>query len=111
MRLTASVTLISAAPEARSFKGHTCNISTYGLSLIISGITPDDAAKLSQNSNLLILVSLPTKIIKMVATTTYCRIFDEKKPEQGFFIGAQITEMSEDERNFYDAYLEQCTGK
>lgn len=111
VRLAASVTLISAAPESRSFKGHTCNISTYGLSLIISGITPDDAVKLSQNSNLLILVSLPTKIIKMVATTTYCRIFDEKKPEQGFFIGAQITEMSEDERNFYDAYLEQCTGK
>lgn len=110
-RLAASVTIAGVEPAAHSFKGHTCNISKSGLSLIISGITTDEAAKLNRNSKLLVLVSLPTKIIQIEATPTYWQIFDEKKPEQGFFFGAQITKMSEDERSFYDEYLKQYAGK
>ncbi len=108
-RLVVGITLPDAEPQSHT--GYTCNVSESGLALILTGISKDDAAKLSANGKLLILLALPAKSIKIQAAGLYCKVFNEQALELGFFLGVSITGMSDDDRNVYLEYMKELAAE
>ena len=102
--LITGVTVFDAENQPRSFVGHTRNISKSGLSIILSSISADDFI-ISEGEKLTLLIVLPTRRIKLTATTVYCKLLSEEKPAGGYMIGAQIVKMSDTDRRYYVEYL------
>jgi hypothetical protein len=87
--------------------GSTQNISATGVSLIVRHF-PIDAEYCAEEDNrrLLVVVYLPTGSVEMRVAPVRCIPLDQKRPEKGFFIGAQIEEIDNDGRERFIHYLD-----
>ena len=88
-----------------SLNGHTLDVSTTGLALIVPAIRIGEHYLAGSDRKLHIKLELPSGPVEMkVATVRYESLEDES----GYLIGARITEMSDSDRKSFEKYVSTC---
>ena len=108
-RLEFSVLLRDTEPNAggvqhlRACAGHTVNISAHGLAVVLHAQNIDEQYLLGAEGSMAIELDLPNgSAIEIQATPVRY-----EKQEEGYLIGARISEMSERNRRLYEEYLRE----
>lgn len=109
VRLDFSVLMRDAEPSQsgvqhlRACSGHTLNVSTHGLAVVLHAQNIDEQYLLGAEGSMAIELDLPNGLsIEFSATPVRY-----EKLEDGYLIGARISEMSERNREFFETYLGQ----
>jgi hypothetical protein len=109
VRLDFSVLMRDAEPSQsgvqhlRACSGHTMNVSAHGLAVVLHAQNIDEQYLLGAEGSMAIELDLPNGLsIEFSATPVRY-----EKLEDGYLIGARISEMSERNREFFEAYLRQ----
>ena len=115
VRLAVSVSLVETKKvvngprHAASLAGYTRDISTTGLALILPAIRIGDNYLTGENRTLEILIEHEAEPLVIYATSTRYEKLDEEGAVKGYLIGVKITEMSDDDRARYIAYMSKLT--
>src|SRR5229473_6617507 len=89
----------------RAVAGHTVNISEMGLAVVLHAQNIDEQYLLGAEGSMAIELDLPNGLsIEIQATPVRYEKLDE-----GYLIGARISEMSERNKEFFDAYLQESS--
>jgi hypothetical protein len=111
-RLEFSVLLREAATSdggvqhLRAVAGHTVNISEAGLAVVLHAQNIDEQYLLGAEGSMAIELDLPNGLsIEIQATPVRYEKLDE-----GYLIGARISEMSERDRGLFMEYLSELAG-
>ncbi|HXI62627.1 MAG TPA: PilZ domain-containing protein, partial [Pyrinomonadaceae bacterium] len=84
----------------------TVNISALGLAVVLHAQNIDEQYLLGTEGSMAIELDLPNGLsIEFSATPVRYEKLDE-----GYLIGARISEMSERNREFFEAYLREISG-
>jgi PilZ domain-containing protein len=87
----------------RACAGHTLNISAHGFAVILHAQNIDEQYLLGGEGSMAIELDLPNGLsIEIQATPVRY-----EKLEEGYLIGARISEMSERNRELFEEYLEE----
>jgi len=96
----------SGVQHLRACSGHTVNISAHGLAVVLHAQNIDEQYLLGTEGSMAIELDLPNGLsIEFSATPVRYEKLDE-----GYLIGARISEMSERNREFFEAYLREISG-
>jgi hypothetical protein len=108
-RLDFSVLMRDAEPSEggvqhlRACAGHTVNISAHGLGVVLHAQNIDEQYLLGAEGSMAIELDLPNGLsIEIQATPVHY-----EKLEEGYLIGARISEMSERNRGLFEEYLRE----
>jgi len=109
VRLDFSVLLRDTEPDTsgvqhlRACAGHTMNISTHGLAVILHAHNIDEQYLLGAEGSMAIELDLPNGLsIEIQATPVRY-----EKLAEGYLIGARISEMSARSRELFEEYLQE----
>lgn len=91
--------------RTHSVDGHTVDLSPNGMALIVSTIRLGDQHLVGDNRSLHLNLKLPHSPVEMKVTPIRYEKFEEDEAQSGYLIGVQITEMSDDDREKFSAYL------
>lgn len=113
-RLVCSISLLSKKAQAngsgsgrvRSLEGHTLDVSASGLCLLMPAIRIGEQYLTGEGRTLLIQLELPDGAIQMQAVAVRYERLEQDETNLGYFIGTRITEMSEENRARFNAYLQ-----
>jgi PilZ domain len=87
--------------------GHTLDVSTTGLALIVPAIRMGEHYLAGSDRKLHIKLQLPSGPVELkVATVRYESLDDDS----GYLIGARIIEMSDSDRTSFDKYVSKLAG-
>ena len=87
-------------------EGHAYDISSTGLAMILPAIRIGEHYLAGEDRMLLIVLELPSGPVQMRATSVRYERLDESLSDEGYLIGARITQMSEAHRTQFLSYLE-----
>jgi hypothetical protein len=88
-----------------TLKGHTLDVSTTGLALIVPAIRIGEHYLAGDERRLHVKLELPTGPVEMKVATVRYEGLDENQETTGYLIGARIIEMSDQHRASYDSYV------
>ena len=114
VELALIVSFANAKPKARDderalkLAGYTRDISSTGLALIVPSIRIGGQYITGENRKLEVKLKLPNGTITAKATPVRYNPLEEDT-DTGYLIGAQIVEMSDEDREQYEAYLRTLT--
>jgi hypothetical protein len=91
----------------RAVAGHTVNLSALGLAVILHAKNIDEQYLTGGNASMSIELDLPSGL----AIEIEAKPVRYEKREEGYLIGAQITEMSERDRELFEEYLRELAGR
>jgi hypothetical protein len=102
----------SVAPEGskangrrpQSLKGYTRDVSAKGLGLIVPAIRIGERYLAGENCRLTITLELPSGPIEVRAIAMRYEPLEDEI-DQGYLIGARITEMSDEDLKLFKAFL------
>lgn len=110
VRLTFTVSLSDPRANSNGFRrlptidGHTLDVSTTGLALIVPAIRIGEHYLAGADRKLHIKLQLPSGPVQMkVASVRYESLEDQE--ETGYLIGARILEMSDTDRASFQKYI------
>ena len=106
-------TISLADPRANSngsrrlptLNGHTLDISSTGLALIVPAIRIGEHYLAGAERKLFVKLDLPTGPVEMKVATVRYESLEESREETGYLIGARISEMSDQDRTSYNSYV------
>lgn len=108
VRLEVTVTLATPTKangrRPASLQGYTRDISENGLGLIMPAIRIGDRYLAGENCRLAITLELPDRPIQLTASSARYEPLDDPA-EMGFLIGVNITNISDEDRKVFTAYL------
>lgn len=87
--------------------GHTLDISTTGLALIVPAIRIGEHYLAGSDRRVYLKLQLPGGPIEMKVATVRYEALEETDEETGYLIGARIVEMADADRASFDKYLAQ----
>ena len=92
-------------------KGHTQDISTTGLALIVPTIRIAEHYLAGVDKRLFVRLEIPdgTVDVKLIPVRYVC--LEDDPEDQGYLIGAHIEEMSEKDRSLFKQYVEDLLKK
>ena len=91
----------------RACSGHTLNVSTHGLAVLLHAQNIDEQYLAGGEGSMAIELDLPNGMsIEIHATPVRYEKLDE-----GYLIGARISEMSERNRAVFEEYLQEIAGE
>ncbi|HXT61512.1 MAG TPA: PilZ domain-containing protein [Pyrinomonadaceae bacterium] len=97
----------SGVQHMRAVAGHTVNLSTGGLAVMLHAQQIDEQYLSGGEGSMSIELDLPNGgSIEIQATPVRAQ-----KREDGYLIGAQISAMSERDRELFEEYLREIAGK
>jgi hypothetical protein len=108
-RLDFSVLMRDAGPSEggvqhlRACAGHTLNISAHGLAVVLHAQNIDEQYLLGAEGSMAIELDLPNGLSIEIQAT----LVRYEKLEDGYLIGARISEMSERNRGLFEEYLQE----
>lgn len=93
----------SGIQHLRACAGHTLNISAHGLAVMLHAQNIDEQYLLGREGSMAIELDLPSGLsIEIQATPVRY-----EKLEEGYVIGARISEMSDHNREMFEEYLQE----
>jgi hypothetical protein len=108
-RLDFSVLMRDAEPSEggvqhlRACAGHTVNISAHGLGVVLHAQNIDEQYLLGAEGSMAIELDLPNGLSLEIQATPV----RYEKLEEGYLIGARISDMSERNRGLFEEYLRE----
>lgn len=103
--LPVEVFLLNGPSRSQATHGHTVDISTTGLGVIVPAIRIGDHYLAGENQKLLLKIQLPERLVEINVTPVRYERLDETESERGYLIGVSITSMSGEDRQSYDDYV------
>lgn len=112
VRLEVNVTLATPTKangrRPASLQGYTRDISANGLGLIMPAIRIGDRYLAGENCRLAITLELPDRPIQLTGSSQRYEPLEDP-PEVGFLIGVNITNISDEDRKVFLAFLKDHT--
>lgn len=97
----------SGIQHLRACAGHTLNISAQGLAVVLHAQNIDEQYLLGREGSMAIELDLPNgSSIEIQATPVRY-----EKLEEGYLLGARISEMRERDRGLFDEYLRELVSE
>ena len=90
-----------------SLQGHTLDISTSGLALIVPAIRIGEHYLTGEDRRLWLKLELPKQTIDMQVAPVRYESLDMRETEKGYLIGVRITEMTDEHRTIYNEHVKQ----
>jgi len=88
-----------------SLDGHTLDVSTTGLALIVPAIRIGEHYLAGSDRRLHLKLELPSGPVEMKLSTVRYESLEESNEETGYLIGARIIEMSDADRARFNDYV------
>jgi len=88
-----------------TLKGHTYDVSTSGLALIVPAIRIGEHYLAGEERKLFLKVELPSGPVEMKVAPVRYESLDEQHEETGYLIGARIVEMDDADRASFTSYV------
>lgn len=88
-----------------TLNGHTLDISTTGLALIVPAIRIGEHYLAGSDRHVYVKLELPAGPVEMMLATVRYEALDDTGEETGYVIGARIIEMSDADRASYEKYV------
>jgi len=88
-----------------TLNGHTFDVSTSGLALIVPAIRIGEHYLAGEERRLYVKLELPSGPVEMKLTSVRYESLDEDHEETGYLIGARIVEMADADRATFNAYV------
>lgn len=85
--------------------GHTLDLSSNGLALVVPRITLGEHHLVGENRGLNLKIQLPSGPVEMQATPVRYERLEEDQNETGYVIALKIVRMSDEDRARYSAYV------
>jgi len=95
----------NGARRLPTLNGHTLDISTTGLALIVPAIRIGEHYLAGSDRRLHLKLDLPNGPVEMKLATVRYESLDESQEETGYVIGARIIEMTNEDRASFDAHV------
>lgn len=111
VRLAFSISVVSPAKSRNgtrrmsSMDGHTLDISTTGMAVIVPAIRLGEHHLVGENRNLNVKLELPVGPVEMQVTPVRYEALDEHPSEKGYLIGVKIVGMPADDRAKFSEYV------
>lgn len=111
VKVPCSVSIHSLAEQANgrrpvpAMQGHTRDISATGVGLIVPAIRIGEHYLTGEDRLLKIVLELPSGAIQMIVTPVRYEPIEGDEDEQGFIIGATITQSSPQDRESLKSFL------
>lgn len=90
-----------------TLNGHTFDVSTSGLALIVPAIRIGEHYLAGEERRLYVKLELPSGPVEMKLAPVRYESLDEDHEETGYLIGARIVEMADSDRATFNAYVNQ----
>jgi DNA-binding response OmpR family regulator len=103
LMFTAESAAVGSRPAA--LIGHTHDISTTGLALVVPCVREGDREFYGKTAGLRLTLSLPTVDVEIEATPARYEWLDPEGPGRRFLVGARITGMGAGARAIFEQYL------
>lgn len=88
-----------------TLNGHTLDISSTGLALIVPAIRIGEHYLAGADRKLYVKLDLPGGPVEIKVVTVRYESLDESSEESGYLIGARIVEMSDEDRTAYNSHV------
>src|SRR5690349_17875796 len=88
-----------------TLNGHTFDVSTSGLALIVPAIRIGEHYLAGEERRLYVKLELPSGPVEMKLAPVRYESLDENHEETGYLIGARIVEMADSDRATFNAYV------
>jgi hypothetical protein len=95
----------NGARRIPTLNGHTLDISTTGLALIVPAIRIGEHYLAGSDRRLHLKLDLPDRQVEMKLAPVRYESLDESQEETGYVIGARIIEMTNEDRASFDAHV------
>ena len=88
-----------------TLNGHTFDVSTSGLALIVPAIRIGEHYLAGEERRLYVKLELPSGPVEMKLAPVRYESLDENHEETGYLIGARIVEIADSDRATFNAYV------
>lgn len=95
----------NGARRLPTLEGHTLDVSTTGLALIVPAIRIGENYLAGSDRRLHLKLELPNGPVEMKVASVRYESLDESQDETGYLIGARIIEMDDTNRASFDKYV------
>jgi hypothetical protein len=92
-------------------KGHTRDISAHGLALTVPQVHLDGYHLAAEERQLQLTLELPNHPVTMIVVPSRYEMLEESELGCRYLIGAQIRQISDEDRDRYLNFIEQSLGK
>lgn len=90
-----------------SIKGHTLDLSSTGLALVVPSIIVNEHHLVGENRNMYVTLEMPDGPIEMNVTPIRYERLDDHPSETGYLIGVRLKKIEERERLRFSEYVSQ----
>jgi hypothetical protein len=104
-------TTTNGSRRRASIAGHTLDISTTGLGLIVPAIRVGEHYLVGEERSLHLLLELPDVPVNMSVVPVRYESLEEDPVESGYIIGAKLVEISASDRKQFDKYVGELLAK
>ena len=101
--LIASIAVLET--DAGTIVGHVRDLSESGMSFFILDSLASQRGLLTKGAKCRVALALPTGVIYLFGDLVWCQVPDGQKAGQGGIMAVQITEIKQDAKEHYLAYL------
>ena len=101
----------NGARRLPSLEGHTLDVSTTGLALIVPAIRIGEHYLAGSDRRLHLKLELPSGPVEMKVATVRYECLDETQEETGYLIGARIIEMSDTDRASFNQLVAKLLSR
>ena len=103
--IASSAKRIDGAKRINSVEGHTLDLSPNGMAIVVPAIRLGEQHLVGENRSLNLSLKLPTGQVEMKVTPIRYESIEADQSESGYLIGVAITEMREEDRATFTAYV------
>jgi hypothetical protein len=101
----------NGARRLPTLNGHTLDVSTTGVALIVPAIRIGEHYLAGADRKLHLKLQLPAGPVEMKLATVRYESLDESQEETGYLIGARIIEMADADRASFDEYVNKLLSR
>ena len=100
-----------SARQGHILKGHTRDISAHGLALTVPQVHLDGYHLAAEERQLQLILELPNDLVSMIVVPARYEMLDEAALGCRYLIGAQIRQISDEDRERYLSFIAQSIAK
>jgi hypothetical protein len=101
----------NGARRLPTLNGHTLDVSTTGLAIIVPAIRIGEHYLAGSDRRLHLKLALPDGPVEMKLASVRYESLDENDEETGYLIGARIVEMADTDRKSYEDYVNKLLSR
>jgi c-di-GMP-binding flagellar brake protein YcgR len=105
LSLTSSAKSIYGTRQIKTLSGHTLDLSPNGMAIVVPSIRLGEQHLVGDHRSLNVKLELPSGPVEMQVTPIRYQALEESDGQPGYLMGVRITEMPEEDRVKFTAYV------